>query len=418
MTERQWNPNMCIRLGYVLACLFLLLTACSQPSTMQDEQTIPTFSEREQVAPIADMPVSYIDEQLEKMSLDEKIGQLIIVGMKGKTYDDELDHLIRHYRVGGIIVLGKNVSTPTGIVQLLNEAKVANKDYSIPLFLSVDEEGGRVSRLPAGMKKLPAAASIGQKEDEALAYKSGVYLAELLHAFGYNINFAPVLDVNSNPKNPVIGDRSYSSNPQIVTQHALSVRKGMVDNGVISIVKHFPGHGDTHIDSHKSLPVIDKNIDELIATELVPFQQAIAQEVDGIMIAHILFPALDATNPSSLSKNVITDFLREELGYDGVVITDDLTMGAITNAYTVPEAGLQAFIAGSDLLLIAGDYANQVKTIETLKDAVFTGTISEERIDESVRRILELKHRYNLEDDIVGQIDVNALNKQAKEALR
>ncbi|MHC8517415.1 beta-N-acetylhexosaminidase [Sporosarcina sp. ITBMC105] len=418
MTERQWNPNMCIRLGYVLACLFLLLTACSQPSTMQDEQTIPTFSEREQVAPIADMPVSYIDEQLEKMSLDEKIGQLIIVGMKGKTYDDELDHLIRHYRVGGIIVLGKNVSTPTGIVQLLNEAKVANKDYSIPLFLSVDEEGGRVSRLPAGMKKLPAAASIGQKEDEALAYKSGVYLAELLHAFGYNINFAPVLDVNSNPKNPVIGDRSYSSNPQIVTQHALSVRKGMVDNGVISIVKHFPGHGDTHIDSHKSLPVIDKNIDELIATELVPFQQAIAQEVDGIMIAHILFPALDATNPSSLSKNVITDFLREELGYDGVVITDDLTMGAITNAYTVPEAGLQAFIAGSDLLLIAGDYANQVKTIETLKDAVFTRTISEERIDESVRRILELKHRYNLADDIVGQIDVNALNKQAKKALR
>lgn len=409
---------MCIRLGYVLACLFLLLTACSQPSTMQDEQTIPTFSEREQVAPIADMPVSYIDEQLEKMSLDEKIGQLIIVGMKGKTYDDELDRLIRHYRVGGIIVLGKNVSTPTGIVQLLNEAKLANKDYSIPLFLSVDEEGGRVSRLPAGMKKLPAAASIGQKEDEALAYKSGVYLAELLHAFGYNMNYAPVLDVNSNPKNPVIGDRSYSSNPQEVAHHALSVRKGMVDNGVISIVKHFPGHGDTHIDSHKSLPVIEKRLDELYATELIPFQQAIAQEVDGIMVAHILFPALDATYPSSLSKKIITNILRDELHYDGVVITDDLTMGAITNAYTVPEAALQSFIAGSDLLLIAGDYHNQVETIEALKDAVSTSVVTEERINESVRRILELKHRYNLTDEIVGKLDVGTLNKRAKEVLR
>lgn len=379
---------------------------------------MPTFVEREQVAPIAEVPISYTDQQLEKMSLEEKIGQLVIVGMEGKAFSDQLDRLIRQYHVGGIILLGKNVSTPTGIVQLLNEAKLANKDYSIPLFISVDEEGGRVSRLPVGMKKLPTAASIGKQEDDALAYKSGARLAELLHAFGYNMNYAPVLDVNSNSNNPVIGDRSFSSNPQQVAELALSVRKGMVENGMISIVKHFPGHGDTHIDSHKSLPVIDKSLDELVATELVPFQQAIAQDVDGIMVAHILFPALDETYPSSLSKRIITDILRDKLQYDGVVITDDLTMGAITNAYTVPEAALQSFIAGSDMLLIAGDYSNQVETIETLKDGVTAGIISEERIDESVRRILELKDRYKLADEIVGEIDVNGLNKRAKAFLR
>lgn len=360
---------------------------------------------------------SKVDELMEGMTLEEKIGQLLIVGMEGKTYGDELDHLIRLYHVGGIILLGKNVSYPAGIVKLLNESKKANAGYKIPLFVSVDEEGGRVSRLPSSMKKLPAAEYIGRIGDKALAYETGVYLADLLHAFGYNMNYAPVLDVHSNPKNPVIGDRAFSADSEEVAALGMEVMRGMSDNGIISVVKHFPGHGDTHVDSHKSLPVIEKSVEELHETELIPFQRAIEEKADVIMVAHIMFPELDDKYPSSLSKKIITGLLREEMDFEGVVITDDLTMGAIVNDYTVPDAAIQSFIAGSDLLLIAGDYENQVGTFEALKSAVQAGTISEERIDESVRRILELKERYNLKDVQIEELDLDSIERKFNELI-
>lgn len=360
---------------------------------------------------------SKVDEMLEGMTLEEKIGQLLIVGMEGKTYGEELDHLIRRYHVGGIILLGKNISYPAGMVELLNNSKKANASYKIPLFVSVDEEGGRVSRLPSSMKKLPAAEYFGRIGDETLAYDAGEYLAELLHAFGYNMDYAPVLDVHSNPKNPVIGDRSFSSDPEVVATMGMAVMRGLTDNGIISVVKHFPGHGDTHIDSHKSLPIIDKTIKELHTTELIPFKQAIAEHADMIMVAHIMYPALDDEYPSSLSKKIITDLLRDEMDFDGVVITDDLTMGAIVKEYTVPQAAVQSFIAGSDLLLIAGDYENQVDTFNALMSSVQAGIISEGRVDESVRRILEVKERYQLNDDTVDDIDLQSIEKKFNEIL-
>lgn len=361
---------------------------------------------------------SKVDLLMEEMSVEEKVGQLLVVGMKGKSFNHEVDRLIRQYHVGGLILLGKNVSTPSGILQLLNESKKANADNEIPLFLSVDEEGGRVSRLPASMKKLPPAASIGKKNDEEFAYATGAYLAEVLQSLGYNMNFAPVLDVHSNTKNPVIGDRSFSSYPQEVASIGMSVMKGMRDNGIISVVKHFPGHGDTHIDSHKSLPIINKSLQELQQTELIPFQRAIDEQVEMIMVAHIIFPELDGVYPSSLSKKIISGLLRDEMHYDGVIITDDLTMGAIVNDYTVPQAALQSFIAGSDLLLIAGDYQDQVDTLDVLIAAVKSGTITEKRLDESVRRILELKYRYKLDDPIHKEIDVEKINHKYKELMR
>nr|WP_255723493.1 beta-N-acetylhexosaminidase [Sporosarcina sp. ACRSL] len=351
------------------------------------------------------------------MTLEEKIGQLLVVGFEGKTYGDELDRLIRQYHIGGIILLGKNISYPAGMLKLLNESKKANADYEIPLFMSVDEEGGRVSRLPSSMKKLPAAEYVGLAGDETFAYKTGEYLADLLHAFGYNMNYAPVLDVHSNPKNPVIGDRAFSSNPEVVADLGIAVMKGMTDHGIISVVKHFPGHGDTHVDSHLSLPVIEKTIEELHETELIPFQRAIDEQADVIMVGHIMFPKLDDAYPSSLSKKIITDLLREEMGFEGVVITDDMTMGAIVNEYTVPNAAVQSFIAGSDLLLIAGDYENQVGTINALLDAVQAGIISEERIDESVKRILKLKERYRLNDELIEEIDLDSINRKFIELL-
>lgn len=360
---------------------------------------------------------SKVDELMEDMTLEEKIGQLLIVGMEGKTYGEELDRLIRLYHVGGIILLGKNVSYPGGIVNLLNESKKANAGYEIPLLVSVDEEGGRVSRLPSSMKRLPPAEYFGRIGDEALAYETGVYLADLLHGFGYNMNYAPVLDVHSNPKNPVIGDRSFSADPEEVASIGMEVMQGMSDNGIIPVVKHFPGHGDTNVDSHKSLPVIKKTIEELYENELIPFQQAIEEKADAIMVAHIMFPEIDDKYPSSLSKKMITDLLRGEMDFEGVVITDDLTMGAIVNKYTVPEAALQSFIAGSDMLLIAGDYGNQVGAFDALMAAVQAGTISEERIDESVRRILELKERYNLKDGQIEEFDLDSIEGKFNELM-
>ncbi|MCM3711307.1 beta-N-acetylhexosaminidase [Sporosarcina luteola] len=365
-----------------------------------------------------EITIAKVDLLIEDMTLEEKIGQLLIVGMKEKTFGDELDHLIRQYHVGGIILLGKNISHPAGILKLLNESKRANSGYEIPLFISVDEEGGRVSRLPSSMRKLPAAEYFGRIDDEKLAYQTGEYLADLLHGFGYNMNYAPVLDVHSNPKNPVIGDRSFSSDPHAVADLGMAVMKGMTDNGIISVVKHFPGHGDTHVDSHLSLPVIEKTLDELREIELIPFQRAIEEQADAIMVAHIMFPELDDNYPSSLSKKIITDLLREEMQFEGVVITDDLTMGAIVNDYTVPEAAVQSFNAGSDLLLIAGDYENQVGTINALMAAVKAGTISEERIDASVRRILRLKERYKLKDDPIEEIDLNLIEKKFLELMK
>ncbi|WP_339251131.1 beta-N-acetylhexosaminidase [Sporosarcina sp. FSL W8-0480] len=405
------------QMGWIIVLSLFLFTGCSKLNVETDLQPVPDFTERQSVSDTVEVEFSGIDLMMEEMSVEEKVGQLLVVGMSGKTFNGDIERLIRQRKVGGIILLGKNISTPSGIVQILNESKKANEGNKIPLFLSVDEEGGRVSRVPAGLKKLPAASLVGQKNNESFAYDTGVYLAELLHAFGYNMNFAPVLDVNSNPQNPVIGDRSFSSDPQKVASLGMSVRKGMNDNGIISVVKHFPGHGDTHIDSHKSLPVIQKSLQQLQETELVPFEKAIDENVDMIMVAHILFPELDKEFPSSLSKKIITDLLRNEMHYNGVVITDDLTMGAIVNEYSVAEAAIQSFMAGSDLLLVAGDYTNQIDTFDTLVEAVESGIISMERLDESVRRILELKNRYELDDKIIQDIDVKKLNQKYDELM-
>jgi beta-N-acetylhexosaminidase len=402
--------------GLFVICILFLLAGCG-PASQESGIEPPSFSERSQVIEQPEIVFSRVDALMEDMTLEEKIGQLLIVGMQGKTFDDELNRLIRQYHVGGIILLGKNISYPAGMLKLLNESKQANADYKIPLLISVDEEGGRVSRLPSSMKKLPAAEYFGRASDETLAYETGAYLADLLHAFGYNMNYAPVLDVHSNPKNPVIGDRSFSSDPEEVADLGMAVMQGMRDNGIISVVKHFPGHGDTHVDSHFSLPVIEKSLAELYEAELIPFQRAIEEQADMIMVAHIMFPEIDDFYPSSLSEKIITDLLRKEMSFEGVVITDDMTMGAIVNDYTVPEAALQSFLAGSDLLLIAGDYENQVGTINALLTAVQAGKVSEDRIDESVKRILELKERYKLKDATIEEIDLELIEHKFNELL-
>lgn len=204
----------------VIFCL-LLLSGCFQSASKENSQdesaTPPPMLEPLKIEPVIVEPpeiiVSPIDKMIDEMPLKEKVGQLLVIGVDGTSFSSEMDNLIQNYHVGGVIVMGKNISTTAEMLQLINDSKQANEPNKIPLFMSVDEEGGRVSRLPAGIPKLPASAQIGQQNDETVSYRAGIYLAEVLHEFGYNMNFAPVLDINSNPKNPVIGDRSLGAEP-------------------------------------------------------------------------------------------------------------------------------------------------------------------------------------------------------------
>lgn len=347
---------------------------------------------------------------LESMTLEEKIGQMIIAGIEGTTLTPETNNLIKDYHVGGIIFFSDNLKSYKQSLDLINGLKQLNSINTIPLFLSVDQEGGRVTRLP-GLEDHPSNQEIGLRDDPQLSYEYGSILAKELQAFGMNVNYAPVMDVNSNPKNPVIGDRAFGNNATLVSKMSIPMMKGMLDNQVIPVIKHFPGHGDTEVDSHLELPRIEKTLQDLQQVELLPFKEAIKKGAEVVMVAHILFPQLDSEFPSSMSKPIMTDLLREELGYKGVIVTDDMMMDAIKNHYEIGEAAVQSVKAGSDIILISKHYEDILRAIEAIKDAVKSGAISEERIDKSVERILGLKEKYKLDDKQVPYTDLQDINK-------
>ena len=349
---------------------------------------------------------------LSNMTLDEKIGQMIVAGVNGTQIDEPTKNLIQTHKVGGFIFFSDHLTGPEQTVRFLNQLKEANTDHSLPLLLSVDQEGGNVTRLPGGIVDFPTNQKIGNLNDPGVSFEVGTLLGKELKKFGFNLDFAPVLDVNSNPKNPIIGDRSFSPDPDIVSELGIQTMKGIESQGVISSIKHFPGHGDTSVDSHLALPVVNKSLQELESLELIPFKRAIDEGADLIMVAHILLPELDDTYPSSLSETIVTDLLRNKLNYKGVVITDDMTMKAVADNYGMGESAVQAVKAGSDLVLIAHDAQKAVTAIKALKTAVKNGDISEERIDESVKRIIRMKQAYHLEDTQTGAVDLTELNER------
>ncbi|WP_188384662.1 beta-N-acetylhexosaminidase [Ornithinibacillus halotolerans] len=359
-------------------------------------------------------PANLVEDSslLETLTLDEKIGQMIIAGIEGTTPTPETINLIEDYKVGGIIFFRDNLTSYSQARNLVNGIKRMNANSNnIPLFLSVDQEGGRVFRLP-DLEGLPTSWDIGINNNPELSYQVGNILAQQLHAYGMNMNYAPVLDVNNNPDNPVIGDRAFGDSPDLVTKLGIQTMKGMSEENIIPVIKHFPGHGDTTVDSHYELPLIDKSLQQLYDLELIPFIEAIGQGADVVMIAHILFPQLDSVHPSSMSKAVITELLREELGFDGVVVTDDMMMDAIENHYDIGDAAVLSIKSGTDIILISEHYEDIVHTIEKIKMAVQQGELSEQRIDESVERILRLKEKYNLNNEEVEYHDLQYINEQ------
>lgn len=357
-----------------------------------------------------------ISEVLSKMSLEDKIGQMILAGIFGTTLDTNAKNLISQFHVGGIIFYKNNFETPEQTVQLVNQLKAGNSS-NLPLFLSVDQEGGKVTRLPGGLVNFPPNNQIGDVNDPEFSYKVGSLLGYELKEFGLNLNFAPVLDINSNPNNPVIGDRSFGNNSEIVSTLGIQTMKGIQSQNVIPTIKHFPGHGDTSVDSHLELPIVNKSLKELKELELIPFKRAIDDGADVVMVAHILLPELDKINPASMSKAVMTDILRKQLNFTGVIITDDMTMGAIVEHFDIGKAAVESVKAGSDIILIGHDYNNVVKIISSLKTAVENGEISEQRLNESVERIIQLKRKYSLNDNKVENPNISEINQSINSLL-
>ncbi len=356
--------------------------------------------------------VQPIRELISNMTVEQKAGQLMVVGFDGTTINSHIKKMIVNHHAGGIILYKKNITSAEQVHSLLNELKGLTDKDRPPIWLSVDQEGGSVNRMPNEIEKVDAPGNIGNKNNAEAAYRSGQALGLQLKTLGFNWDFAPVLDINSNPKNPVIGNRSYGTTDKDAALYGIEAMKGIQSQQVATSIKHFPGHGDTSVDSHRDLPVITKTKKELEKFELKPFAAALKEQPDSVMIGHLLIPDIDKELPASLSQAVITDWLRKELKYDGVVITDDLTMGGITKHRSISDAALQAIKAGVDVLLVGHDPKAQQEVWNRVVSAVQTGEIEEQRLDESVERILLLKQRYQLSNELTAKFEVAELNKE------
>ncbi|WP_236838649.1 beta-N-acetylhexosaminidase [Caldalkalibacillus salinus] len=342
----------------------------------------------------------------DKEALRRKIGQLMVCGFKAERPEQvskEMETLITEWYVGGVILFGRNIGTTQDVLKLTTKLQQLAKEagHERPLLICIDQENGVVRRLGEGTTIFPGAMCLGATNQERYAYEVGKATGIELKALGINWNLAPTVDVNNNPYNPVISVRSYGEDPQSVARFGQATMRGMQEAGVITTLKHFPGHGDTHVDSHLDLPQIDYSLDRLKEVELVPFKQCIQAGADTVMTAHIDFPALEPQGrPATLSQSIVTGLLRETLGFDGVVTTDCMEMKAIADTVGTPQGALQAIQAGVDLVMISHLPTLQKEAIQTIEEALLQGECSQARIDEAYRRVKRLKETYLSWEDI------------------
>jgi beta-N-acetylhexosaminidase len=337
------------------------------------------------------------------LTVEQQVGQMLMAGVTSPVVADDLHHLVADLHVGNVVLMGPSVESPAQLLALTRELQtLALAANGVGLLVATDQEGGRVQRLRSGFTALPDAATVGAIELPARVRAYGRVIGDELAAVGVNLDLAPVLDVNDNPANPVIGNRAFGTTPEQVEGAALLYLAGLHDAGVAGTGKHFPGHGNTSTDSHLAQPYVEKDRAELDAVELRPFRAAIAAGIDAIMLAHVAYPALDPSDrPATISAPIATCLLRGELGFDGLILTDDMGMEGITALYAPEEAAVQAVLAGADIVLcarleLAG--ACSPPMLERLRagllQAVADGRLSEARVAASVTRVLALKTRY------------------------
>ncbi|MFD1956593.1 glycoside hydrolase family 3 N-terminal domain-containing protein [Paenibacillus thailandensis] len=334
----------------------------------------------------------------EKWTIKEKAGQLFVFGFHGFEPSEQIRRLIEEYGIGGTIYFSRNIKDAKQVHELSGQLKqIAEAAGRPPLLTAIDQEGGMVARLTDGVTLMPGNMAIGATGSSEGAYETARVCGEELRLLGITMNYAPCLDVNNNPANPVINVRSYSDSASVVARLGTAAVRGYQASGIAATVKHFPGHGDTDIDSHHSLPTLPHGRERLEAIELPPFRAAIAAGTDAIMTAHVSLPKLDPSGlPSTLSAPVLTGLLREELGYDGVVVTDCLEMDAINKLFGPGQGAVMALKAGADMVLVSHTYEKQVAALEAVVAAVESGELELSRIDEALSRVLRLKEKLEL----------------------
>jgi beta-N-acetylhexosaminidase len=367
------------------------------------------------VLALACCPTIAVAAPAHELSLDEKIGQMFILGFNGTSVSTEAAKLIQELHVGGLYLQGKNVRDTTQVTALVNSLKAENRSQALPLFLGVDQEGGRVNRLPAALGRVPSARIVGSTMRDESWLQAGDLLAGQLNVVGLNMDFAPVADLDDGPASLAIGDRSFGGKTDIVARAAPLVMMGLRMNNIIPVVKHFPGHGNTRTDSHVSYPILRKSQAQLEASDLIPFVAAIECGAPAVMVGHIMLPELDPLDPASLSAAITTGLLRGRLGFTGVIMTDDLAMKPVRRQYEMGEATVRAVRAGADIIMISGELKDQLLAIAALRNAVISGSIPVSRIDASVQRITELKQGFFLNDEDTSADDSDALRERITE---
>lgn len=369
---------------------------------------------------------------LKDLTLEQKVGQVFMAYFDGEDLNEYGRELIKKTHLGSYIYYykangEKNPSQMKKFTESLQQCACSN--HLLPLFICCDQEGGIISSLKKDFTPFPGNGALGKTKDPELAYLTGLYQAYELRSCGINLNLAPVVDVNNNPRNPIIGIRSFSDNPDTVISFATKIIEGYDKGSLYSCLKHFPGHGDVTVDSHKALPVVDKSLEELKQTELLPFS-TLAKKAPFIMTAHILFPQIDPKNTATLSSTILQGILRDQMGYEGVIIADSLTMkGVLANGKKIEEVAVEAFLAGCDILCIGGQFSEnrpspeaQIKRAIHIYDyflnAVRSKRISEERLNQSVARILKLKKQKKYFSTDVVAYDKNKALKVAMETAQ
>ncbi len=395
-------------LVYLLLCCSLMLSLSSCVSLLtgaQDASSATTSGLKPLPSPTAtptptSIPLSTDSEIAQalvgKLSLDEKLGQMVISEFYGSTLNDDLKQMIVGSHIGGVLIENANGNAQTR-TQLVSLNKSMQGQATIPLLISTDYEGGYVNELRQITGERPSETAIGATGSTQKAYDAGKGAAGDLTSLGLNVNFMPIVDVLTNPNNPGLVDRTFGSDPTVVTNMGRAYLKGLTAGGVIGSLKHFPGLGSASIDPHKSLPSMDRSLATLNAVDLVPYRTLIAEGiVPMVMVTHILNPQLDPNLPTSLSPKVVTDLLRNQLHFNGVIISDTLWMGGISNTYSLSQAAILAVNAGTNLILGPRGLHETQTMLTGLKQAVTNGTISMEKINASVQYILEMKLHYKV----------------------
>ena len=362
-----------------------LTTGCGLHNPFTSKAEPVTY---ESVAQSELSPEEKVDKLVANMSDADKVGQLLMIGIHGKTLNDDAKFMLNEYRVGGIILFDRNMESKDQVKSLITDINKTGKSAGlIPLFIGIDQEGGAVARMEDQLIKVPPAEELGKEPIEqavSLAKQSGTELKDL----GFNINFAPVADLG------LTYGRSFSTNPDDVVRYASAVGKAYDEAGLWYSYKHFPGIGKTDVDLHADTSVVPVSKETLLNEDTKVFVDLIKQSKPNtyaIMVSHAMYPQIDADHPSSLSKAIITDWLRKDMGYNGVVVTDDMDMGALAKHYTFGDMAVQSILAGSDILLVCHEYEHMQEAYNGLMKAVKDGRISKERLDESVKRILLMK---------------------------